>query len=281
MGLVNFFNKIIENGKTPYIVLSVFGAILISPIIFIALNSFKSIEEVFRWPPTIFPTQPSLDAYISVFNSPVPLTLRNSVIISGGTTAIVLVASIFTAYSLSRFKFMGSDKLLLFFFATRVIPPISLVVPYYLVLNELRLLNTYTGLIIVYTYLSYPLIVWMLKAFFDDFPQEVIDAALVDGCSRTSAFFRVVLPLSSVGIAAAGIITFLWSWNEFLYAIIFTNTFDVSPVTIGIFQFVGDYVIEWNSLSAVGIFASLPAIIFFIVAQKYIIEGLTRGSLKF
>ena len=122
--------------------------------------------------------------------------------------------------------------------------------------------------------------VWILKAFFDDFERDLIDAALVDGCSRLGAFLRVAIPLSAVGIAAAGIITFLWTWNEFVYAMIFTATEDIAPVTIGIFHFVGDEVIEWNALSAVGIFTSLPAIIFFIIAQKYIVEGMTKGAIK-
>ncbi len=281
MGITNFFLRIIESKKTPYIVLIIFTAFLISPIVLMIFTSFKGYEEVFKWPPTILPQNPTLEAYVRVLNSEATLALRNSSIIAGSTTALVLLGSIFTAYALSRFSFRGSKKILLLFLVTRIIPPISLLVPYYLFLNSLGLINTYIGMIILYTYLSYPLIVWLLKSFFDEFPQELIDAALVDGCSRTGAILRVVLPLSATGIAAAAIISFLWTWNEFLYAVIFTNTFDVSPITIAVFLFVGDYVIEWHAMSAVGIFASLPTILFFIFAQKYIIEGLIKGGLKF
>jgi len=281
MGLKSLFLRVIEDKRTPYIVLIIFTAIFISPIIFMIFTSFKGYEEVFKWPPTIFPQNPTLEAYIKVLKSEATLALRNSSIIATSTTLLVLIAATFTAYGLSRFKFRGSNKILLLFLISRIIPPISLVVPYYLFMNSLGLINTYTGMIILYTYLSYPLIVWLLKAFFDDFPQELIDAALIDGCSRTGTIFRVVLPLSATAIAAAAIITFLWTWNEFLYAVIFTNTFDVHPITIAVFLFVGDYVIEWNAMSAVGIFASLPTLLFFIFAQKYIIEGLTRGGLKF
>jgi len=281
MNFSNIFLKIIENKKTPYLVLIPFSIFLISPIILMLFTSFKGYEEIFRYPPTIFPQNPTLEAYIRVINSEAILGLRNSSIIAIGTTFFVLLAAVFSAYGLSRFKFKGRDKILIFFLTTRIVPPISLLVPYYLLMNSLGLINTYTGMIILYTYLSYPIIVWFLKAFFDEFPQDLIDSALIDGCSRTGALFRVILPLSATAIAAAAIITFLWTWNEFLYAIVFTNSYDTHPITVAIFLFVGDYVIEWNSMSAVGIFASLPTIFFFIFAQKYIIEGLTKGALKF
>ncbi|MEM2668389.1 MAG: carbohydrate ABC transporter permease [Candidatus Methanomethylicaceae archaeon] len=281
MNFGNVFLKIIENKKTPYLILIPFSIFLLSPIILMLFTSFKGYEEIFKYPPTIFPQNPTLDIYIRVIKSEAILGLRNSSIMAIGTTFFVLLASIFSAYGLSKFKFRGRDKILIFILITRIIPPISLLVPYYLLMNSLGLINTYIGMIILYSYLSYPLIVWLLKSFFDEFPQDLIDSALIDGCSRTGALFRVVLPLSATAIAAAAIITFLWTWNEFLYAIVFTNSYDTHPVTVAIFLFVGDYIIEWNCMSAVGIFASLPTIFFFIFAQKYIVEGLTKGALKF
>lgn len=281
MKLGNIFLRIIESKKTPYLILIPFSIFLISPIILMLFTSFKGYEEIFRYPPTIFPQNPTLDVYIRVIKSEAILGLRNSSVIALGTTFFVLLASVFSAYGLSKFKFRGRNKILVFILITRIIPPISLLVPYYLLMNSLGLVNTYIGMIILYTYLSYPLIVWLLKSFFDEFPQELIDSALIDGCSRTGVLFRVVLPLSATAIAAAAIITFLWTWNEFLYAIVFTNSYDTHPITVAIFLFVGDYVIEWNCMSAVGIFASLPTIFFFIFAQKYIVEGLTKGALKF
>jgi len=146
--------------------------------------------------------------------------------------------------------------------------------------SNLRLLNTLIALIIVNVYMSFPLVTWILKGFFDEFPQELIDAAIIDGCSRFGALLRVVIPVSAPAIAAAGIITFLWTWNEFIYAIILTLSKDVYPMTVGIFYFVGDVVIEWNSLCAVAVFTSLPAIIFFVVFQKQIVEGLAKGAIK-
>jgi len=280
MSIGSKLEKIVESEITPYIVLTVFSVVLLSPIILIFFNSFKGLDEALRWPPTIIPNNPTLEAYLKVIDSPVLLSLRNSLIIASGTTVLVLGLGVPTAYAISKYRFRGSKLTLLFFLASRVIPPLSLLIPFYIMMSWLNLTNTFTCLIILDTYLAFPLMVWILKAFFDEFERDLIDAALVDGCSRLGAFIRVAIPLSAVGIAAVGIITFLWTWNEFLYAMIFTATEDISPVTIGIFHFVGDEVIEWNSLSAVGIFTSLPAIIFFIFAQKYIVEGMTKGAIK-
>jgi len=206
--------------------------------------------------------------------------MRNSLILSLITTFLVLVIALPTAYALSKYPFRGSKVILLSYLASRIIPPVSLLVPFYVMLSILHLIDTYIGLILTYTYITLPIIIWILKGFFDEFPKDLIDSALIDGCTRLGAFFRVVLPTSAVGVAAAGIVTFLWCWNEFLFPMVFTTSNNVAPLTTGIFEFVGDEVIEWNSLSAVGIFASLPAIIFFIFAQKYIIAGLTKGALK-
>ncbi len=272
--------KVVENPAVPHLVLIVFSIVMISPIALIFFNSFKGAEETFAWPPTILPKSFTLDTYLKVINSPIPINLRNSTLLALATTAIVIAISVPSAYGISRYPFKGSKVLLVSYLASRIIPPLSLLIPFYLLLSHLRLLNTLTALVIVDSYIAFPLVIWMLKGFFDEFPQELIDAALVDGCSKLGALIRVVLPGSATGIAAAGIITFLWTWNEFIYAIIFTSSKDVFPMTVGIFYFVGDEVIEWNSLSAVAIFTSLPAIVFFIFFQKYIIEGLVKGAVK-
>lgn len=276
----NILIRIVEHKLTPYIVTAVFSFFMISPIILMLFNSFKSLAEAFIWPPTLFPVNPTLETYQRVLGSTVPLTMRNSLILSLTTTFLVLAIALPTAYALSKYPFRGSKMILLFYLASRIVPPVSLLVPFYIMLSLLRLIDTYLGLILVYIYITLPIIIWVIKGFFDEFPKDLIDSALVDGCTRLGAFFRIVLPTSAVGVAASGIITFLWSWNEFLFPMVFTTSSNVAPLTTGVFEFVGDEVIEWSSLSAVGIFASLPAIIFFIFAQKYIIAGLTKGALK-
>ncbi len=273
--------RILERPFTPYLLLIVVLSIMLAPIIFTAFTSFKTRAETFRWPPTYFPKKPTLEAYREVlFRSPILRYLLNSLIIATGTTTIVMIGGLFTAYGLSQYKFKGSKTVLLIFIATRIIPPISLLVPFYIIMSFLHLINTYACLMIVNTFLWYPFAIWMLKSFFDKFPRELVDSAIVDGCTRTSAFLKVVVPVSAIGIAAVAIITFLWTWNEFLYGIIFTNTRSVQPITVGAHYFVGDELVQWDSIAATAIFTALPGIIFFSIAQRAIVKGLMAGAVK-
>ena len=273
--------SILEKPLISYLLLIIILFIMLAPIIFTAFTSFKTRAETFRWPPTYFPKKLSLEAYREVlFRSPILRHLLNSLIIAIGTTTIVMIGGLFTAFGLSQYKFKGSKTVLLIFIATRIIPPISLLVPFYIIMSFLHLIDTYACLMIVNTFLWYPFAIWMLKSFFDKFPRELIDSAIVDGCTRTSAFLKVVVPLSAIGIAAVAIITFLWTWNEFLYGIIFSNTRAIQPVTVGAHYFVGDELVQWDSIAATAIFTALPGIIFFSIAQRAIVKGLTAGAVK-
>jgi multiple sugar transport system permease protein len=273
--------RILEKSVTSYVLLVIILLLMLAPIIFTLFTSFKTREETFSWPPTYFPKQPTLEAYREViFRSPILRYLLNSLIIAMGTTTIVMIGGLFTAYGLSQYSYKGSKTVLLIFIATRIIPPISLLVPFYIIMSFLHLINTYACLMIVNTFLWYPFAIWMLKSFFDKFPRELVDSAIVDGCTRTSAFLKVVIPVSAIGIAAVAIITFLWTWNEFLYGIIFTNTRSVQPITVGAHYFVGDELVQWDSIAATAIFTALPGIVFFSIAQRAIVKGLMAGAVK-
>ena len=183
--------RILEKPLTSYLLLVIILSIMMAPIIFTALTSFKTRAETFRWPPSYFPKKLTLEAYREVFfRSPIARHLLNSLIIAIGTTTIVMIGGLFTAFGVSQYKFKGSKTVLLIFIATRIIPPISLLVPFYIIMSFLHLINTYACLMIVNTFLWYPFAIWMLKSFFDKFPRELIDSAIVDGCTRTSAFFK-------------------------------------------------------------------------------------------
>jgi ABC-type glycerol-3-phosphate transport system permease component len=273
--------RILEKPLTSYLLLIIILSIMLAPIIFTAFTSFKTRAETFRWPPSYFPEKPTLEAYREVlFRSPIARHLLNSLIIAIGTTTIVMIGGLFTAFGLSQYKYKGSRTVLLIFIATRIIPPISLLVPFYIIMSFLHLINTYACLIIVNTFLWYPFAIWMLKSFFDKFPRDLINSAIVDGCTRTGAFLKVVVPVSAIGIASVAIITFLWTWNEFLYGIIFSNTRAIQPVTVGAHYFVGDELVQWDSIAATAIFTALPGIILFSIAQRAIVKGLTAGAVK-
>jgi multiple sugar transport system permease protein len=279
--VLSAFDRILESYTTVYIGLGMIFIGLLSPLVLMFFTAFKTPAETEMWPPTIVPSDIDLNAFADViFNSNIPLAIFNSLIISLTTVAIVVVASTFTAYGLSRYRYRGSRILSYSLLATRIIPPISLTIPFFAIFAELGLVNKKLALIILNVYLNYPIVTWLLIDAFNRFPTALIDSAKIDGASRNQAFFYVVLPLTVTAIAAGAIITFLFTWNEFLYALTFTQTEVSMPLTVGIFEFVGDEVVEWTRLCAVGVFASMPSIIFFIFAQRYVVQGLTAGAIK-
>jgi multiple sugar transport system permease protein len=278
---VRVFDRILESYTTVYIVLGMIFVVLLSPLVLMLFTAFKTPAETEIWPPTIIPRDIDFNAFADViFNSNIPLAILNSLIISLATVAIVVVASTLTAYGISRYKYRGSRILSYSLLATRIIPPIALTIPFFAIFAELGLINKKITLIILNVYLNYPIVTWLLIDAFNRFPNQLIDSAKIDGATRNQTFFYVVLPLTVTAIAAGAIITFLFTWNEFLYALTFTQTEESMPLTVGIFEFVGDEVVEWTRLCAVGVFASLPSIIFFIFAQRYVVQGLTAGAIK-
>jgi multiple sugar transport system permease protein len=279
--ILGALDRILESYMTVYIVLGMIFVVLLSPLVLMFLTAFKTPAETEMWPPTIIPLDIDLDAFADViFNSNIPLAILNSLIISLSTVAIVVVAATFTAYGFSRYKYRGSRILSYSLLATRIIPPISLTIPFFAIFAALGLVNKKVTLIILNVYLNYPIVTWLLIDAFNRFPNQLIDSAKIDGATRNQTFFYVVLPLTVTAIAAGAIITFLFTWNEFLYALTFTQTEASMPLTVGIFEFVGDEVVEWTRLCAVGVFASMPSIVFFIFAQRYVVQGLTAGAIK-
>ncbi len=278
MGLRPLLARALAHKATPYFIVSILLFFLLVPIFWTFLTAFKPLQETLLWPPTYFPHHITGHAFTTVISdTPVPTYLLNSVIIALSTTIVVTIAGLFTSYALVRYPFRGSRLALTGFLVVRLIPPISLLLPFYLILRYMGLINTRIGVIMYTIYLCYPLVVWMLKSFFDSFPKELIDAALVDGASRIGALLRIVVPSLAPGISAVAIIAFLWTWNEFLAPFLFLNSDFLKPITVGIYYFVGDETTYWNTLAASAVLAIIPGIVFFIIAQRWIVKGLTAG----
>jgi ABC-type glycerol-3-phosphate transport system permease component len=187
----------------------------------------------------------------------------------------------FAAYGISHYQFKGATTVLYVLLFSRVIPPLSLLLPLYIMISDLGLVDNLLSMIIANIYLTYPFAVLIMKSFFDSFPKELIDAGIIDGCSRSGVLFRIVLPVNATGIASSAIITYLWTWNEFIYAFVFTSTPSAQPVTVGCFDAIGDIFVNWNQMCAGAILAALPGILFVLIAQRYLVQGLTAGALKF
>lgn len=274
-------DRVIGHRYTPYVTMIVILSIELMPLFFMYTTAFKPNSEIFRWPPTILPHHLTLGKFWSILtNSTIPTALRNSIIISLATCGIVAAVAPPTAWGLSRYPYRGSETISYGIIATRIIPPISLTVPFYMLFSKFGLNDTFSALIILNTFLNYPIVTWLLKNSFDDFPMELIDSARVDGAGRFETFRRIVFPVTKMTIAAGVIVTFLFTWNEFLYAMVFTQSTTVRPITVSIFQFVGDVTINWGKLCATGALATIPSMLFFLFAQKYIVKGLTAGAVK-
>jgi ABC-type glycerol-3-phosphate transport system permease component len=274
-------DSVLEHRAVAYSVAILVLSLMMMPIYWTVVTAFKPDAETYVFPPVYFPSNPTFEPFALLFQSyPFLDYLVNSLIVTVSTTVIVTVIGMAAAYGITHYPFRGGRWLLLTLLATRIIPPLSLLLPFYLVVTWLDLVDNVLSMIIANIYLTYPFAVLILKAFFDNFPRELIDSAIVDGCTRTSALFRIVLPVGAPGIASAAIITFLWTWNEFIYAFVFTSTSKAQPVTVGSFDAIGDIFVNWNQMCAGAVLAALPGIIFVFFAQKYLIAGLTSGAVK-
>jgi multiple sugar transport system permease protein len=266
----------------PYTAAILLLGLMMLPIYWTTVTAFKPDEETFTFPPVYFPHDLTITPLKLLFQYyPFTSYLRNSIVVTMTTTFIVTVIGVLAGYGLSQFKFKWADAILWILIFTRIIPPLSLLLPFYILISRLGLVDTLTSMILANIYLTYPFAVLIMKSFFDNFPRDLIDAAVVDGCSRTGALLKIVTPVSAPAIASSAIITYLWTWNEFIYAFVFTSTPSAQPVTVGCFDAIGDIFVNWNQMCAGSLIAALPGILFVFIAQRYLVKGLAAGALKF
>ncbi|HET8622020.1 MAG TPA: carbohydrate ABC transporter permease [Gemmatimonadales bacterium] len=231
--------------------------------------------------PSLLPTEIVTAHYRALFaerNFWVPI--RNSLIVAGTTTAFCVAIGAFCAYALARLEFRGRTALLGFILAVGMFPQISVVSPLYLLLRELRLINTYPGLVLPYLTFAMPLTVWLLVGFFRQLPAELEEAAMVDGAGRLRAFLEVIVPLAVPGIATTAILTFVYSWNEFLFALSFTLGPERQTVPVAIALFRGQYQVPWGQILAAAVVATAPVTLLVLAFQRRIVQGLTAGAVK-
>ena len=265
----------------PIFVLLMYFVFSLFPIYWIVITSVKADAEVYTSQPTYFPKEPTFDNYISIFKTrPYFRYTYNTVVISIGATLSCIAFGTIAAYGFSRYKFRFNKTLRYTFLGMRVFPPIALIVPFFMMMGWLRLYDTLTAQIIIGTYMWLPFTIWINIGFFDTIPKELDEAARIDGSSRLQTFFRIALPLALPGVAASSIITFLGTWNEFLYNLILAPTSHSKNLSVGASDFIADMFISWNHMGAGSIIACIPAFAFVIFFQRYIVQGLTSGSVK-
>ncbi len=250
------------------------------PIVWSVLNSFKTDRDALAYPPRLF-FEPTLSAYRDVlFGSQSILpNLLSSMIIAVGTTIVTMLMAVPAAYALARLRFRGKKFTGFYVLATQMLPPVGIIIPYYLILRNIGWIDTYQGIILIYLSFSLPFAIWLLVSYFEDIPYEMEEAAYLDGASRMRALWRIIIPQVRGGIAVTVVFVFLNAWNEFLFAVVLSGN-TVRPVTIAMFNFVSVEQTLWAKLAAVSVLAMLPVVVLGIVAQKHIVKGLTVGAVK-
>jgi multiple sugar transport system permease protein len=235
------------------------------------------------YPPKLYPMKLDLGNYKTVWESdykPLRLWLRNSLLVSLSSTGISLIFSLFAGYAISKYKFHGRDGFAFMILATQMLPAPLLLIPLYVIFREVGIIDSLFGLVVIDVALSIPLCVWMLKGFFDTLPNELQESAIIDGCTRMGVFYRIYVPLMKPGIAATAVFSFLLAWDEFFAANTITNTDSKWVAAVGLSTFIGERVVSWDQIMAAATIFCIPAIVFFLLIQRYLVSGLTAGSVK-
>lgn len=258
-----------------YAALFAVAAFSIVPFTWVVLAALDSDATIFVKAPTSW----TFGNFIAVFRSAGGLQLiTNSLIYAGGATVLLIVTTTLAGYALSRFSFPGRRGLMLGILMIRIVPPTATIVPLYVLADNLGLLNTYHGLILILAAMEVPLGVWIMKGFFDTVPIEIEEAAWMDGASRIQAAFRIVLPLAGPGVGAAALIGFMGAWNQFLIPLVLLSDQSKIPISIGLFRAWVAYTnVDWGLLAALSVVYIIPALVFYIIARRVLQQSLSGG----
>ncbi|MBV8098927.1 MAG: carbohydrate ABC transporter permease [Verrucomicrobia bacterium] len=269
-------------GTLRYLVAAIFTGFCLFPFYVIVTTALKTETAIFAWPP-VWNFKPTLQSFYNalfVFGGRSAIFyLINSVIISAVSTFVAVVLGAMAAYGFARFSFAGKRHLAFWILSTRFAPPVAFIVPIYLMVQKAGMLDSHIALILIYTAMNLSLVIWILRGFFSEIPIEIEEAALVDGYSRLQIFWRVALPLVRPGIVSTAILSAIFSWNEFLYAMVLTQS-KAATLPVYLAGFSNSMGLAWGEYMAVGTMAVLPILIFTFALQKHLVRGLTFGAVK-
>jgi multiple sugar transport system permease protein len=256
-------------------------AVVLFPFYWMVNTSFKPPSEVFASPPTFVSAHWSLDAYASLFAArPVARYFVNSLVVALGATLLSVSLAALAAYGLTRFFPRGATPFVMFLLFTKMLPETLLIIPYFQLMSDLGLLNTYLALILAYSSFALPFSVWMLIGFFRSIPREIDEAAMMDGATVLQTFRRVILPLARPGLTAVALFTFLLAWNSYVWALVLTTDSSMFVLSVGIANMVGEYRVQWNELMAASVVAVLPVMVLYALLERHLVEAITAGAVK-
>lgn len=257
---------------------AVVAAILLTPFLWSLGTSLKPKADILAVPPVLIPWPPTLDNYREVLASGFPRYLLNSLVVSLSTVVIVLLVSIHAGYAVARYEFRGKNVMLFFTLAGMAMGELATVLPLYFFASQIHALDTYAVLILANSAFIAPLGIWFLQGYFRSIPPQIEEAALIDGTTRLGALYRIVVPSALPGLVTVSLISFVASWNEFIFALVLTSSATMRTVPVGIHLFMTDYGVEWGSLTAAAVISIAPVLAIFVLLQRHFVSGLTAGA---
>ena len=261
-----------------YFAAAAVGLFALAPFAWMFLTSIKPDGEIFRRTPALWTSHPQFGRYTDVLESGFGTALRNSVIVAVGTTVAGVVLAALAGYALARFELPLRRYLLLMVMAVQMFPLVVLIIPLFVVMKALGLLDSWVGLIIAYLSFTTPLAIWLLRSFFETIPKDLEEAAMTDGASRFGAMVRVIFPLAGPGLAATAIFSFIAAWNEFLFALTFVKKENLRTLPVALSSFVGQEQADWGAIMAASVLFTIPVVIFFLAVHRRLTTGMVAGS---
>ncbi len=261
-----------------FIAACVLTLLFLFPIYWLFMISFKTADEIFAYPPVWWPSTLQFGNYLVLFKDGDAATVGNSLIVAGVSTIIAMILGTICAYSLARYK-TGGDHLANWIISQRMIPPVAVVFPIFLLYVWFGWVDTYFGLILLYTAFNLPYVIWMMRGYILDIPIALEQAALVDGYTRWQVLWKVVFPMCRAGLFATAIFTFVFAWNDFIFALVLTRT-EVATYTVQVTHYFGGQSGFWAKISAMSVLGTLPIFIVVAFMQKYLVRGISLGAVK-
>lgn len=256
-------------------------AFLLFPFFVMISTMLKSGKEVYASPPYWIPKKVEWSNFTRLWTQhPFAQYFRNSFIIAAGTTLLTTILCIPAAYAVSRFRFYGQKLLLYMYLVVQMFSPIIVIIALFKLISRLHLLDTYLGLILVNTVFTLSFVTWMLAGYFKTIPVDIEEAALIDGCSRLQTIVRIMLPIAAPGLVTTIIYSFIASWNEFMFALTLVQSVGKTPLTLGLYNFVGRYTTQWEFLTAASFLAIIPIVGLFLLIEKQLVAGIVGGAVK-
>lgn len=261
-----------------YLIAALLVVIFCFPVYWLFIISFKTPDEIFAFPPVWYPASIQFSNYKVLFKDGDAATVGNSLILATVSTFFAMIFGTIAAYSLVRFK-TGGENLAVWIISQRMMPPVAIVFPIFLLYVWLGWVDSYFGLIILYTAFSLPYVIWMMRGYIEDIPLELEESALVDGCSRWEVLWKVVLPMARSGLFATAVFTFIFAWNDFLFALVLTRT-EVTTYTVQVTHYFGGQSNFWAKIAAMSVLGTIPVFFTVAVMQRYLVRGISMGAVK-